>query len=74
MKMGDSVAVLFDRVDDDSNANKWFSGTVKAFGTRQTCKKIGKEEYVPTIRVVFDGRAEDAHGECADVDEYVRVL
>ena len=37
------------------------------------CKTLGKETYMPTILVVFDGDKEAPEGEWVEVDDNIRL-
>lgn len=53
----------------------WFTGVVsKRPKPVAICKKIGREQFVLLLHVIFDGAAEDINGEIVEFDENVRLL
>jgi hypothetical protein len=66
------VAVKF--IVNGVGEGEYFSGTVLQVGKRYICKKIGKEEFLSTLRVLFDGLDENPLGEVVDFNEDVRLL
>lgn len=74
VKVGDRVKVLFDEVDDDNKANLWYAGSVLKLGRRPLCKKVGRETFIPTLLVLFDGEEEFPEGEWVDTDENIKLV
>lgn len=66
--------VAFKFIVNGIGDGEYFSGTVLQVAKRYTCKKFGKEEFVPTLRVLFDGLDENPAGEVVDFDDDLRLL
>lgn len=73
---GKRVAVLYDVEGplSEKYAKAWFTGSVCESFSRAICKKVGREEYMRQLRIVFDGSNESQSGEIVDFDDNVRLL